>query len=150
MLIGGTIPTYFHPGQSFDLAQSQNFLYVPPSLISLAAQAYPSATELALEISEFDLKWENASPDTYNVAGNGNISTTASLTGAAGNSNFNIPIPTDGYLTIGPFTAGTDGTYAAVAVGHSVFEASLLDASGKALFTFDGTCDPAAPLELIA
>lgn len=147
LIIGGSLPVYFNPGEQFSLNASQAFLYAPEVLIGSISTAFPNASTLEIDVSEFQVVWENASPSPFNVAANG-ISTTVSVVGA--NSNFTIPIPTDGYLTIGPFTAGADNTFAAIAVGDSSFRATLKDDEGHSLYSFAGTCSPASYLELIA
>lgn len=149
MIIGGTIPTYFNPGQQFSLTQSNSFLYVPSNLISLAKQAYPNATQIDTTISEFNLLWENASPATFNVASTP-IRTSVDLGQISDGSQSVIPIPQNGYLTIGPFAAGSDGTYAAVAVGTANATVSIVDSASNSLLSFDVACKVPAPLELIA
>lgn len=149
LVIGGSTHIYFNPGEVFNLSYANSFLYVPPSLISLGTQAFPNATTLSLDVHEFELTWVNAVPDSYNVVGAAGVHTSVSLSAAQG-ANFNIPIPNDGYLTLGPFTAGEAGTFAAVSVGKSSFTSALEDASGNALFSFNGTCQPSGELELIA
>lgn len=151
LVIGGSTKVNFLPGEVFNLSYANSFLYVPPSLITLGAQAFPNATTISLDVSQFDLTWVNASPATYNVVGDKGVQTTVSIASAKGNADFSIPIPQDGYLTLGPFTAGSEsGSFAAVSVGDSKFSSALEDSEGNKLFSFDGTCKPSGAMELIA
>lgn len=144
--IAGTIPTNFKPGQQFSLTNAQGFLRVPQNLTDLAKAGFPSATTFHTTVSEFDILFTNASPATYNVAGSQTIVSDAAIPASG---QLTIPIPSTGSFSIGPITAGADGTIVGVAVGKSVASIDVRDASGKTLFTLGATCQVPAPLELI-
>lgn len=125
---------------------------MPQALLDLAKSTFPNATTIVTTTSEFELQWENATPSSFNVAQAGSLVTNTDIQSVSSDGkSFIIPIPATGYLpNVGPFTAGADGTFAAIAVGNAKAGVSLQDANGKVLFSFDATCKPTAPLELIA
>lgn len=87
----------------------------------------------------------NAEPSYLNAAAVPIIST-IDITGA---SDTYIPIPSDGFLTIGPATAGQDGTVVLVSVDDAVASVTLVNADGCNLSTFPVTCSVPQALELI-
>jgi hypothetical protein len=145
--IVGTIPSYFKPGQQFNLANAQSFLRVPTNLTTLAKNAFPQATTFQSTISEFEILFTGASPASYNVAASSSIISNAAIPAAG--QQLIIAIPENGYLNaIGPITAGSSGT-TGIAVGQAKASINVLDASGTTLLNLAATCNVPAPLELI-
>lgn len=147
LIIGGTIPTYLAPGQQFYLSNADSFLRIPSSLISLAKQAFPNAKTFDTSVTNFDILFQNAQPNSFNVAKNGLKSSVPVPDDAT--KDLVLPIPYDGFLNVGPVTAGANGQIVSVAVGTANATTQLSDASGANLFSFPVDCQVPSPLELI-
>jgi hypothetical protein len=145
--IVGTIPSYFKPGQQFNLVNGQSFLRVPTNLTTLAKNAFPQATTFQTTISEFEILFTGASPASYNVAATTSIVSNAAI--PAVGQQLIIAVPENGYFNaIGPITAGQSGT-TGIAVGQAKASINVLDSTGKVLLNLAATCNVPAPLELI-
>jgi hypothetical protein len=144
--IVGTIPSYFKPGQQFNLANAQSFLRIPTNLTTLAKNAFPQATTFHTTVSEFEILFTGASPANINVASTNTIVSDAAI--PANGQQLIVTIPENGSLTVGPVTAGSSGT-TGISVGQAKASIDVRDASGATLLTLAATCNVPAPLELI-
>jgi len=149
LTIGGTIPTFFAPGQKFNLTQSENFLRVPASIVNRAKKAHPNITTLYTSISQFDVLFTNAYPATFNAASKP-LTASVDITDVNATEPIVVPVPQSGDLSLGLVTASnTIGDIVHVSVGNATAVAQFRDACGKSLLSLHVTCSPVAYLELI-
>lgn len=140
------------PGESFSLERAQSYLRVPPSVLQLAKQGFPSVATFSTVVSAFDLYFSNASPASINVAAgtSGGLKSLTNVVGINTSAPLVIPIPEYNTLTVGPVTvADAVGDVMSLSVGNATAAVQLLDAEGNKLYGFDVTCAPYAALELI-
>lgn len=143
----GQLPAVLPTGDPFAIEAATGHLNIPGSAVTQLMSAYPGATQAGGTISTLDINATNASPSSLNVAATPIDVPDQPLTSG---QTLSIALPASGTLTVGPFTAGSSGTYTRLTWGDAAGTITLADSSGQPVGTVQVSCQPpAGPVTLL-
>jgi len=147
IILEGTVPLYLNPGEPFSLTNGKAFLTVPASVVRVAQIGWPKTTAFETTISNLQLNFKNANPSSFNAATTSIVSTTQIVSTT---DDLVIAVPASGpLLTLGPVTAGADGSLASFQIGIANATTRLIDADGNTQYSLDVSCQVPFSLDLI-
>jgi len=128
-ILTGELPAVLPQGQEYRLRQVSGAIIIPAGLVDAMRAAFPGATQLSGVIDRLDIRAENATPATLNVAASPFAFPSVAL--APGRETI-IRIPASGRLTVGPWTPG-GGAATTMTWGASGGSVQLRNSSGGAV-----------------
>ncbi|KAA2250173.1 hypothetical protein F0L68_39205 [Solihabitans fulvus] len=144
--LSGTLTSQLGSGQQFYLSDGAGTLTIPANVVNLIAAL--GADSMSGTVNTLQITATGATPASLDAA-NGTPIVIPS-TKLVADQPVVLPLPADGLLTVGPYTAGTSGI-ANLGVGGSTATINLADASGNpVLYPLDVTCDAPNPTVSLA
>ncbi len=141
--LGGTmtaeLPAWLPAGKPFVFQSATGSLDLPAGVINALLANYPGATTVSGTIDTLDINAQNSTPAVFNVA---SPPITVAPSPATFGQQLDIPIPENGTLTVGPWTAGSAGE-TTLTWGNAGGTLHMLDASGNPVGApVTVACDP--------